>query len=505
MPIPQVDSTWFRDVEQAVEFVTLIDASDSLLYVNHPQPGSESHIGRSVFDYVEPTCHDVLRSTLQRARETGLPQNFLSGARGPNNETYTYSNWIYSLRTDEAIDRVMMVTTDITDRFEAEQDRQRLAAQLQQAQKMKALGKLSGGLAHDFNNLLTAISNSCELAKMTKGNAEKSQYYIDLALESVQRASMLTRRLLGFSRKQSLSPKNVDANSLVNGMQQTLQRTLGETIEVRTSTPAGIWTCHVDPSQLENAVLNLAVNARDAMPSGGELRISNDNVRLEKELFDLIPPGEYVRIAVNDNGTGMSPEVVSQAFEPFFTTKEVGLGSGLGLSVVYGFVRQSGGYVRVDSNLGSGTTIEIYLPRIQVSAEQRAPSVQIDNVPRGNNELVLLVDDDQSVLSSTKVILQMIGYRTETAENAVTAIELLSTNPGIQLVLSDVVLSGDIDGFELAARARSENPSLPVLLMSGYPERVMKQSRDSQRITVLEKPHSLEQLARALRDLLGSK
>jgi PAS domain S-box-containing protein len=621
--MPRVDSTWYREVEQAIEFVTLMDADDRLLYVNHPQPGSESYAGRSVFDYVDPTYHDVLRRSVERARETGLPQHYESNACGPNGETATYRNWVFALRADEGVvafiatdvthqgrveaalelsettlrslienspdtilvvdrqrkilfinrdevgfgsdrilgtpaelfvpeserlkvvnaiehvlekgvpthydteledpkgpvrryttrlapiacdgevDRVMLVATDITDHHEAEQERERLAAQLQHAQKMEALGQLTGGVAHDFNNLLTAISNNCELAKIAEGDAEQSRFYIDQALESVRRASALTQRLLAFSRKQSLRPKNIDANSLVDGMQELLQRTLGETIKVRTSTPDGLWPCHVDPGQLENAILNLAVNARDAMPRGGEVVISNANVTLEHELDTDVPPGEFVRIIVSDNGTGMPPEVVTQAFEPFFTTKEVGHGSGLGLSMVYGFVRQSGGHLRVLTNLGAGTTIEIYLPRIHVEAEPHARPNPVDNIARGNDELILLVEDDPAVRSSVVILLQAIGYRTEAVENADTALKLLVKKPEIAIVLSDVVLPGGINGFELAEIARSKNPDLPVLLMSGYPERVLKQNSESKRIRVLEKPHTLEQLARALQDSLN--
>jgi CheY-like chemotaxis protein len=282
-------------------------------------------------------------------------------------------------------------------------------------------------------------------------------------------------------------------------MQDLLQRTLGETIEVRTSTPDGLWSCKVDPGQLENAILNLAVNARDAMPRGGELAIFNSNVTVGDELGADVAAGDFVRIVVSDTGTGMPPEVVAQAFEPFFTTKEIGFGSGLGLSMVYGFVRQSGGHVRVLSKLGEGTSIEIHLPRSRVEAEPLAHRTMFGDVETGNGELVLVVEDDPAVRSSVDLILKGIGYRTEVAEDAESALELLAVKPDVALVLSDVVLPGGTNGFELAERARRAKPNLQVLFVSGYPEGALKRNSESERFTVLPKPYSMKQLARAVR------
>ncbi len=627
MSISKIDPEWFEQVEEAGEFVTLMDADDRLLYVNHPQPGSEDYVGRPVLDFVAPHFHEVLRRAVGQARETGLPQHFDSHAAGPAGETSHYSNWVLplpnriaqgvvafvatdvthqgrieaelelsettfrslvdnspdailivdrdrkivfinrfefgfgidetlgkpaesfvpeqyrqtvieavahvlatgdttsydtELETPEGIrhfttrlapipgkgevNRVMMVATDITERHEAREERRQLAAQLQQAQKMEAMGQLTGGVAHDFNNLLTAISGNLELAQSDGGDASDVAGYIAEALEATSRASALTQGLLAFSRKQDLRPRDVDANDLVSGMRSMLQRTLGETIEVRTVIGEGLLSCHIDPPQLENAILNLALNARDAMPQGGRLTIHNSNFSSEGGPGAPVPRGEFVRIVVSDSGIGMTPEVAEQSFEPFFTTKDVGEGTGLGLSMVYGFVHQSGGYVQLLTEPGAGTSVEIYLPGNPRQAIAPPDRADVEEVPSGNDERILVVEDDSQVRALTAKMLRGLGYRVETAVNAEDALDCLAARPDIALLLSDVILPGGTNGFELADLAHRTNPDLPVLFVSGYPKDALQRAERAGRDqVVLHKPYTTSQIARALRTaLMGS-
>ena len=311
------------------------------------------------------------------------------------------------------------ITRDLTERRTTEE-------RLRQAQKMEALGQLVGGVAHDFNNLLTAISGNIEALqrRLPEGVDDNLQRLAKAALHATARGALMTRRLLAFSRRQPLEPKSVSVNSLIAGMSEILHQTLGETVQIETVLAAGVWAIFVDSNQLESALLNLAVNSRDAMPEGGKLTIEAANTYFDEAYSAIaeVPAGQYVGIFVSDTGTGMTPEVASKAFDPFFTTKEVGQGTGLGLSQVYGFIKQSGGYVKIYSEVGAGTTIKIYLPRY-ISAD-RATEEKPAAIPiaRANGETILVVEDDADVRSSVVEILGELGYRVIEARDGLSAL-----------------------------------------------------------------------------------
>ncbi|HYZ61776.1 MAG TPA: ATP-binding protein [Acetobacteraceae bacterium] len=352
--------------------------------------------------------------------------------------------------------------------------RSRAEEQLRQAQKMEAVGRLTGGIAHDFNNMLTVIVGSLDLLRRRAADA-RAQRLLDNALEGANRAATLTARLLAFSRQQPLVPQPIDVNALVSGMTDLLHRTLGETVQVQTVLEPDLWRAHADPNQLESALLNLAVNARDAIlegsPTGGRLLIETAGASLD-EVYAAqhqdVRPGDYVMIAVSDTGTGMPDDVRSRAFEPFFTTKPQGHGTGLGLSQVHGFVKQSGGHVSIYSELGRGTTVKLYLPRVLGAAERAEPSrPEPPKTAHAASAAILLVEDEDGVRSFTAEALRELGYAVLEANGAGPALWLLDQHPEIALLLTDVVMAGQ-GGRELAEEALRRRPGLPVLFTTGY-------------------------------------
>ena len=361
---------------------------------------------------------------------------------------------------------VATFNTDIT-------DHKRTAEQLHQAQKMEAVGQLTGGVAHDFNNLLAVILGNAELADSEFGDDGPLSEYLAAVSQAANRGAELTQRLLAFSRRQALRPREVDIAALAGGMTELLRRTLGEAISIETRTGADIWKVRADPGQLENVVLNLAINARDAMPGGGQLTIESRNTRIGRSVAGTgsdLTPGDYVVLAVGDTGEGMRAEVVERAFDPFFTTKDVGKGSGLGLSMVYGFVKQSGGTVEIESEVGHGTTIRIFLPKSEGHLPREETAAPGDRPPRGRGETVLVVEDDAAVRRLVMNILGSLGYRTIAAENGLGALALIEEIPEVDLLFSDVVLPGGMSGLEIAERAMRSRPDIKVLFMSGYTE-----------------------------------
>jgi signal transduction histidine kinase/DNA-binding response OmpR family regulator len=390
-------------------------------------------------------------------------------------------------------------------------ERERLAEQLRQSQKMEAIGQLTGGLAHDFNNMLAVVIGSVNLAKRRLGanNAEAARY-LDSALEGAEHAATLTHRLLAFSRRQPLAPEPIEPNKMVSGMAEMLRRTLGEQVRLEAVFAGGLWRAYVDPSQLETTILNLALNARDAMPEGGKLTIETTNAFLDEEYAARevgIPPGQYVLVAVTDTGMGMSREVIDRAFDPFFTTKPAGRGTGLGLSQVYGFVRQSGGHVKIYSEQGRGTTVKVYLPRHHGPAEAQEPvSSFTRSTPRGDRqETVLVVEDDARVRSLTADTLAELGYSVLEAESAAAALRQLEMNPHIELLFTDVVMP-DTDGRRLADEARKRRPELKVLFTTGYTRNaVVHNGVLDSGVELIVKPYSIDRLARKVRDLLDRR
>ncbi|MBG0810118.1 response regulator [Methylosinus sp. H3A] len=385
--------------------------------------------------------------------------------------------------------------------------REHLAEQLRQSQKMEAIGQLTGGLAHDFNNMLAVVIGSVNLAKrrLSTDPAETLRY-LDGALEGAEHAATLTHRLLAFSRRQPLAPEPIDPNKMVSGMAEMLRRTLGEDMNLEAVFAGGLWRAFADTSQLETTILNLALNARDAMTQGGKLTIETSNAYLDEEYAARevgIPPGQYVLIAVTDTGTGMSRETVERAFDPFFTTKPSGRGTGLGLSQVYGFVRQSGGHVRIYSELGLGTTIKLYLPRHHGSASATATATHTRAAPRSEkSETILIVEDDVRVRDLTADTLAELGYNVLAAESAAAALRQLEVNPHISLLFTDVVMP-DTNGRKLAEEAWRRRPDLKILFTTGYtPNAVVHNGVLDPGVELIVKPYSIDRLARKVRDVL---
>ncbi len=373
---------------------------------------------------------------------------------------------------------------------------------LRQAQKMEAVGQLTGGIAHDFNNLLMVVGGNLEmLAEGLAPDQQRLRRLATAALEAVMRGGQLTQRLLAFARRQKLRPEPTDLNRLIGNLVPLLHRTLGEQVTVETALASEVWLSLTDGSQVENAVLNLAVNARDAMPDGGRLIIRTENLHLDRVQAagsgDL-PPGDYVRISVSDNGQGMPAEIRQRVFEPFFTTKEAGRGTGLGLSMVYGFVKQSGGHVAIESEVGRGTSVQILLPRVSAVAqgvEQGSPS----SLPRGH-ERILVVEDEDLVRSTVRTMLESLGYDISEAAEGRQALAMYSAGPVYDLVLTDMVMPGGMSGWDLAQAIWRDRPQQRFLFSTGYSDNpIIRQANLDERVQVLPKPYSKRVLATALR------
>ena len=377
---------------------------------------------------------------------------------------------------------------------------------LRQSQKMEAVGQLTGGVAHDFNNLLQIILGNLETVQRTipPGSA-RLQRAVANATKGARRAASLTQRLLAFSRRSPLDPKQIDVNRLVGGMSDLLHRTLGETVWVETVHGAGLWRVEVDPSQLEAAILNLAVNARDAMEDGGRLTIETSNAYIDETYSARhaeVSPGQYVAISISDTGTGMDEKTIARAFEPFFTTKPIGKGTGLGLSQVYGFVKQSGGHVKIYSEVGQGTTVKIYLPRLSGSdadleAQQEPPA------PEGTQETVLVLEDDDDVRTYSVDILRELGYRVVEAHDGPSALRLLERQTHVDVLFTDVVLPGGMTGAQVAEAARKLRPDLKILFTTGYARNaIIHHGRLDKGVQLITKPFRFADLAAKIRDVL---
>jgi signal transduction histidine kinase/HAMP domain-containing protein len=389
---------------------------------------------------------------------------------------------------------------DITEHKHAVEARRLIQEQLQQSQKMESVGQLTGGIAHDFNNLLMVVSGNLELIEEAADHGRVHQLAA-AARRAVDRGTKLTAQLLVFSRRQTLNPKLVNANQLISEFQGLIRQAVGGGCEVKLRTDERLWVCHVDPSLLETALLNLALNARDAMPDGGALEIETRNVVLDEGAVAGCLPGSYVKLSVADTGCGMPPEVRDRVFEPFFTTKEVGKGTGLGLSMVYGFVRQSGGYVAVESAPGAGTSVALYLPKATQEADAAVEATQVQTIP-GGSERILVVDDNEDLLEVTSAMLTTFGYRVHCARNGAEAMQMLERGQEFELLFSDVVMPNGMNGVELAREARRLSKDIKVLLTSGYAGNVLERYRAVDEFPIIDKPFHLADLARCLRSIL---
>ena len=387
-------------------------------------------------------------------------------------------------------------------------ERERVEASLRQSQKMEAVGQLTGGLAHDFNNLLTGISGGLEMTRvrLSQGKPDSVERYITAAQGAVKRAASLTHRLLAFSRRQTLEPKPTNVNRLITGMEELIRRTVGPAIHIEVVGAGGLWATLVDPNQLENALLNLCLNARDAMPEGGRLTIETANKWLDERVARDrdIAPGQYVSLCVTDTGTGMAPDVAAHAFDPFFTTKPLGQGTGLGLSMIYGFARQSGGQTCIYSEVGKGTTMCLYLPRhdedpnFDDGAKLPKPSESF-----GDGEVVLVVDDEPSIRMLIADVLADTGYSVIEASDGPAGLRALQSGARIDLLITDVGLPGGMNGRQVADAARKLRPELRVLFITGYAENALVGNGHLEKgMHVLAKPFEVERLANKIRELI---
>ncbi len=383
-------------------------------------------------------------------------------------------------------------------------EREAMSAQLRQAQKMEAIGKLTGGVAHDFNNLLQVISGNLQLLAKEFAGHENAERRIQNALTGVARGSKLASQLLAFGRRQPLEPKAVNLGRYLRGLDEMVRRTLGEEIELETVVAGGLWNTCVDMAQLENAILNLAINARDAMKGFGKLTIEAGNASLDDDYAARHPdiaPGQYVMIAVSDTGPGIEPDIIERVFEPFFTTKPEGEGTGLGLSQVYGFVKQSGGHAKIYSEVGQGTTVRLYLPRTRAEEDIVIPKEA--GPIKGGTETILVVEDDEGVRATVVDILSDLGYRVLKAKDAQSALVVIESGVPIDLLFTDVVMPGPLRSTELAKKARERAPEIVILFTSGYTDNaIVHGGRLDEGTNLLSKPYTREALARKIRQVL---
>jgi signal transduction histidine kinase/ActR/RegA family two-component response regulator len=394
-----------------------------------------------------------------------------------------------------------------------ERTRRLLAAEeaLRQSQKMEAIGQLTGGIAHDFNNLLTAVTGGLDLieTRLRQGRPDQVERYIDMARSGAKRAAALTQRLLAFARRQTLAPTPTDVDELVSGMQDMIDRTLGPAIDLTISGTDGLWPVMVDTPQLESALLNLCINARDAMPDGGRLAIATANLSFEaaEAAAQDLAPGDYVALSVTDTGSGMSPETLKRVFDPFFTTKPLGQGTGLGLSMIYGFTRQSGGQVQISSAPGQGTTVRLFLPRAKGGADQVGRSQAHAELSRsGAGETILVVEDEQPIRELVSDVLEHAGYSVLLASNGHAGIERLRTAEKVDLLITDVGLPGGLDGRQVADAGRAISRGLRTLFITGYAANAaVRAGQLEPGMEVLTKPFGAEELARRVRAMLDRK
>lgn len=386
--------------------------------------------------------------------------------------------------------------------------RETAEAQLRQAQKMEAIGQLTGGIAHDFNNMLGVISGSLDLIarRLKKGNYDIG-YFVEAASKASDRAAALTHRLLAFARQQPLAPEPLDANKMIVNMSDLLRSTLGEHIEIETVSAAGLWRTKADAPQLENAILNIAINARDAMEDGGKLTIETGNAYLDVAYcrqHGELTPGQFVMVAITDTGSGMPPEIIARVFDPFFTTKPTGIGTGLGLSQVYGFVKQSRGHIQIYSEPDTGTTVKIYLPRFAGDGEESKDALPQKIELGSAGEVILITEDDPLMRQLTADALRELGYSVIDCEKASDALDILARRPDVRLLFTDVVMP-EVNGKKLADEAVRRHPGLKVLFTTGYtPNAVVHGGVLSQGVQLLAKPFTLEQLAAKIRSILDS-
>jgi PAS domain S-box-containing protein len=479
--------------DPAGNFVQVSPSSMSILGIR-----PEEMIGRSAIEFIHPDDLENTRNEMRSARRGRQMRNFET--RYVHNDGHAVTlTWMGTW--SEPVRRHFFIGRDLTEKQTAE-------AQIRQAQKMDAVGQLTGGVAHDFNNILTVITGTIGILADAVADKPELAAVAKLIDEAADRGANLTKHLLAFARKQPLQPREIDVNALVLETAKLLHPTLGEHIQITPLLAADAWTAMVDPNQLSTAILNLAINARDAMPNGGKLALETSNVYLDEAYAGMhseVTVGNHVMVAVSDTGSGISAANLERVFDPFFTTKEIGKGTGLGLSMVFGFVKQSGGHIKIYSEEGHGTTVKIYLPRAtgleQTAAEAAIATAQVE----GGSETVLVVEDDAMVRRYVITQVESLGYTTFEAANAAEALKLIDGNPTIDLLFTDVIMPGTMNGRLLADEALRRRPALKTLYTSGYTENaIVHHGRLDSGVLLLAKPYRKSELARMLRMALGS-
>ncbi len=460
-------------------------------------------LGANILDFVVQDERQLLQSELNALSRGTAPKLIELGMRMRNGGIRRIE-W----SAVAAADLLQAVGRDVTLEREAEETLRKAEDALRHSQKMDAIGQLTGGIAHDFNNILTAIIGSMEVLKrrVRAGRYEDIQTFMDGAIASANRAASLTHRLLAFARRQPLDPKAADINQLMRGMRDMLRRTLSENVKLEVELDPDLWPALTDAHQLENAVLNLVINARDAMPGGGKITIATSNAVIrERERYgqEEIEPGSYIVIKVRDTGVGMAPDIMAKVFEPFYTTKPIGQGTGLGLSMIYGFAKQSRGHVRIESTVGQGTTFRLFLPRHEGEIESRPAAVARD-AAKGSGETVLVVEDDSAVRLIISDVLRELGYACIESGDGQTALPVLTSNTPIDLLITDVGLPG-LNGRQLAEIARQHRPGLKVLFVTGYAEHATGHAPFLESgMQMVTKPFQLDALALKIRDMLSA-
>jgi signal transduction histidine kinase len=518
---PKVFAEFYRQLAGDTAASFTLSKSDGAILARYPMPAGDvthfrpdSGFMLSVVDHPEggfvTTSYSV--DDLQRRfayLKIGYADLYLSDGLPIDSILYGWmrtmaSHLVFGIPATLVLFTLVLLAMRRTRALYAEAERRDMAEQaLRQSQKMEAVGQLTGGVAHDFNNLLTIIIGNLGIAKrgVVEARAERA---LNNALVGAERAAQLTQRLLAFSRRQPLNPRVLDINKLIVAISDLLTRTLGENIELETISGAGLWNVEVDASEMESTLLNLALNARDAMPTGGKLTIETSNAYLDDEYcreHEGILPGQYILVAITDSGAGMSAETIDRAFEPFFTTKEAGKGTGLGLSQVYGFMKQSGGHVKIYSEPGEGTTIKLYLPRREGN-ELVISGADDLNSERGGGETILIVEDDDGVRQYASEILRDLNYQIIEAKDSATALRLLDADKKFDLLLTDVVLPGK-NGRELANEVERRRPGTKIIFMTGYSRNaIVHHGRLDPGIELIPKPLTERVLARKIRQVL---
>ena len=509
---------WASIVERTDDLIAVVGADLRYIAVNHAycrafeqMHGVAVAVGDSVVDVL---AHDLeaqrgARDVWQRAL-AGEEFEAVAEFAGSGVQRVFYEQRYLTLRNRRGASiGAYQYSRDISERIVTERLLRETEAELRQSQKMEAIGQLTGGLAHDFNNILAGISGNLELLKRRgpPGGLGPAEKYVETAMAAVTRAASLTHRLLAFARRQPLDVKPTDLNGLIKSIEDLLRRTLGETVEMKAILQPDLWTALTDAHQFENALLNLTINSRDAMPNGGKLTIETRNTQLDDAYASAqhgLKPGDYVVMSVSDTGCGMRAGVVAKAFDPFFTTKPIGQGTGLGLSMIYGFVRQSGGHIRIYSEVGQGTTIKLYLPRhARLAASEEALPVKAD-VPRARSgETVLVVEDDPAVRLLIVEVLQDLGYIAVEASDANTAMPVAESAQRLDLLVTDVGLPG-VNGRQLAEMIRQHRPALKVLFVTGYAEGAAVRGGFLARgMDMITKPFALDELAVRIREMIA--